>query len=89
MIVPTAIVMVEDTKLCRVSCSIFARSIIAIATPLRPELPNNKLLNGKPVVIEILPFSSLLFGNSGRRGVAIAIMDLAKMEQETRQSFVS
>ncbi len=46
-------------------------------------------LNDKPVVIKILPFSSLLFGNSGRRGVAIAIMDLEKMEQETWRSFLS
>lgn len=46
-------------------------------------------LNGKPVVVEILPFSSLLFGKSGRRGVAIAIMDLDKMEQDTWRSFLS
>lgn len=46
-------------------------------------------LNGKSVVIEILPFSSLLFGKVGKRGVAIAIMDLEKMEQETWRSFLS
>jgi PAS domain S-box-containing protein len=46
-------------------------------------------LNGKPVVVEISPFSSLLFGKSGRRGVAIAIMDLDKMEQDTWRSFLS
>ena len=46
-------------------------------------------LNDKSVVIEILPFSSLLFGKVGKRGVAIAIMDLEKMEQETWRSFLS
>ena len=46
-------------------------------------------LNGKSVVVEILPFSSLLFGKVGKRGVAIAIMDLEKMEQETWRSFLS
>lgn len=59
------------------------------ASQLGNEVHLRTTLNGKPVVIEILPFSSLLFGNSGRRGVAIAIMDLAKMEQDTLRSFVS
>lgn len=59
------------------------------ASQLGNEVHLRTTLNGKPVVIEILPFSSLLFGHSGRRGVAIAIMDLAKMEQETWRSFLS
>ncbi|NMF57685.1 sensor histidine kinase [Pseudanabaena yagii] len=64
-------------------------SAVNQASQLGNEVHLRTTLNGKPVVIEILPFSSLLFGNSGRRGVAIAIMDLAKMEQDTLRSFVS
>jgi PAS domain S-box-containing protein len=64
-------------------------SAVNQASQLGNEVHLRTTLNGKPVVIEILPFSSLLFGNSGRRGVAIAIMDLAKMERDTLRSFVS
>lgn len=57
------------------------------AAQMGDEVHLRTILNGKPVVVEILPFSSLLFGKSGRRGVAIAIMDLGQMEKETWQSF--
>ncbi|BBC22328.1 PAS/PAC sensor signal transduction histidine kinase [Pseudanabaena sp. ABRG5-3] len=59
------------------------------SSQLGKELHLRTTLQGKPVVVEILPFSSLLFGKKGKRGVAIAIMDLNQMEQDTRQSFLS
>lgn len=59
------------------------------SSQLGKELHLRTTLHGKPVVVEILPFSSLLFGKQGKRGVAIAIMDLNQMEQDTRQSFLS
>jgi signal transduction histidine kinase/DNA-binding response OmpR family regulator len=45
--------------------------------------------NGKPVVVEVLPFSSALFGYSGGRGVAIAVLDLDQLERETWRNFRS
>lgn len=59
------------------------------SSQLGKELHLRTTLQGKPVVVEVLPFSSLLFGKKGKRGVAIAIMDLNQMEQDTRQSFLS
>jgi len=55
------------------------------------------VLNGKPVIVQFLPFSSTLFkqvGNSSSennqyRGVAIAVMDLQKMEQDLLQNTLS
>jgi len=45
-------------------------------------------LEGKPVFVEILPFSNLMFGVDGRRGVAIAIIDLEPMKTEARQVLI-
>lgn len=42
---------------------------------------------GKPLLAEILPFSSVLFGTSGKRGVAVAIIDLNEIEAEVWQTF--
>lgn len=42
---------------------------------------------GKPSLAYLLPFSSVLFGTSGRRGLAIAIVDLKQMQQEAGKTF--
>ncbi len=47
------------------------------------------VIDGKPVLAEILPFSSALFGSSGRRGVAIAIVDLKQIQQEAGKTFIT
>ncbi|MGB7711648.1 MAG: response regulator [Microcoleus sp.] len=55
------------------------------------------VLQGKTVVVQMLPFSSTLFNQVGvgspadrkHRGVAIAVMDLQKMEQDALQSALS
>ncbi|BBC25933.1 ATP-binding protein [Pseudanabaena sp. ABRG5-3] len=54
-------------------------------------------LHGKPVIVQFLPFSSTLFQkvenksseNNQYRGVAIAVMDLQKMEQDLLQNTLS
>ncbi len=44
-------------------------------------------INERAVLAEIFPFSSTLFGTTGRRGLAIAILDLRQMQQEAWQTF--
>ncbi|WP_199246615.1 sensor histidine kinase [[Phormidium] sp. ETS-05] len=44
---------------------------------------------GKPVLIQILPFTSVLFGTTGKRGVAVAIIDLNQLEAELWQTFTT
>jgi len=46
-------------------------------------------LDGKPVLVEILPFHNTLFGTSGRRGLAIAILDLRQLQAATLQMFLT
>lgn len=53
------------------------------------EIQSQRLrLEGKSVFVEILPFSNAMFGVDGRRGVAIAIIDLEPMEAEARQVLI-
>jgi two-component system, NtrC family, sensor kinase len=47
------------------------------------------LLNGKPAIVQILPFSSTLFGTSQRRGVAIALLDLNQMQEAANKIFIT
>ncbi|BAY62918.1 integral membrane sensor signal transduction histidine kinase [Calothrix brevissima NIES-22] len=44
-------------------------------------------INGKPVLVEILPFSSTLFAKENRRGLAIAILDVKELQQQAWQNF--
>ncbi|QZZ23309.1 sensor histidine kinase [Leptothermofonsia sichuanensis E412] len=46
-------------------------------------------VDNRPVMAEILPFSSTLFGLSGQRGLAIAIIDLQKMRQDAERTFLT
>ncbi|MHC5747304.1 MAG: sensor histidine kinase [Nostoc sp.] len=41
----------------------------------------------KPILVEILPFSSTLFGQANRRGLAIAILDVKELQQQAWQTF--
>ena len=45
------------------------------------------VLDGKPVLVQLMPFSSVLFGSQGRRGVAIAILDLNHIRQKVWLTF--
>ena len=47
------------------------------------------VLDNKTVLVEILPFSSILFGTSGQRGLAIVTIDLKQIEQEAWQTFLT
>ncbi|MEM6502867.1 MAG: sensor histidine kinase, partial [Cyanobacteria bacterium P01_C01_bin.89] len=45
-------------------------------------------LDGQPTFVEVLPFSSRVFGATEQRGVAIAIIDLQPLEQEAFRGFI-
>jgi signal transduction histidine kinase len=53
------------------------------------EVNHEMQVNNRPVMAEILPFSSTLFGLSGQRGLAIAIIDLQKMRQDAERTFLT
>ncbi|WP_293129096.1 ATP-binding protein [Microcoleus sp. bin38.metabat.b11b12b14.051] len=44
-------------------------------------------VDGKPALVEILPFSSTLFGSIDRRGLTIAILDVEQLQQQAWQTF--
>ncbi|MGJ5675398.1 MAG: ATP-binding response regulator [Nostochopsis sp.] len=44
-------------------------------------------IHGKPALVTILPFSSTLFGQANRRGLAIAILNTAELQQQAWQTF--
>jgi two-component system, NtrC family, sensor kinase len=44
-------------------------------------------LEGKPALVEILPFSGTLFGQTNRHGLAIAILDVEELHQHAWQTF--
>ncbi len=46
------------------------------------------VLQNKSMLVQILPFNNVLFGNSGRRGLAIAFLNLEQMKQEASQTFL-
>ncbi|MEH2415339.1 sensor histidine kinase [Nostoc sp.] len=39
-------------------------------------------IDGKPALVEILPFSSTMFGQANRRGMTIAILDVEELQQQ-------
>ncbi|MDJ0687234.1 MAG: ATP-binding protein [Xenococcaceae cyanobacterium MO_188.B32] len=43
-------------------------------------------IEGRSVLVNILPFSSTIFGVSGRRGLIVVILDLHKMQQKVRRT---
>ncbi len=44
-------------------------------------------INGKATLVEILPFSSTLFGQANRRGMTIAILDVEELQQQAWKTF--
>lgn len=46
-------------------------------------------LRNKPMLVQLLPFSSTLFGGSNRRGIAIVILDLQQIQQEAGKIFMT
>jgi two-component system, NtrC family, sensor kinase len=44
-------------------------------------------INGKPALVEILPFSSTMFGQVNRRGMTIAILDIEELQQQAWKTF--
>lgn len=53
------------------------------------EMNHEMTINGKPTLVNIMPFSSVLFGQSGKRGLAIAMIDLHQMQQETGKTLLT
>jgi len=51
------------------------------------EVSQAMTIHGKPVLVQVLPFSSVLFGLSGQRGLAIAIVDLQQMQADSERFF--
>jgi signal transduction histidine kinase len=51
------------------------------------ETSYQKILNGKPVIVGIMPFESTIFRVSNRRGMAIAILDLKQMKDKAWRTF--
>lgn len=47
------------------------------------------IVNGKPTLVNVMPFSSVLFGSSGKRGLAIAMIDLDQMQQEAGKTLLT
>jgi signal transduction histidine kinase/DNA-binding NarL/FixJ family response regulator len=44
-------------------------------------------IDGKPALVEILPFSSTIFGQADRRGLTIAILNSKELQQQAWQTF--
>ncbi|HLO49187.1 MAG TPA: ATP-binding protein [Kamptonema sp.] len=53
------------------------------------EVSQDIVVDDKPAIAQILPFSSTLFGASQRRGVAIALLDLNQMQQAANKTFIT
>ncbi|MEG3849199.1 ATP-binding protein [Microcoleus sp. herbarium19] len=51
------------------------------------EISFRTAIGGKPVLVQIWPFSSTLFRQGNRRGLAIAILDVAELRQQAWQAF--
>lgn len=45
--------------------------------------------NGEEFFVYILPFSSVIFGTSGKRGVAIVSVDLKQIQQKAQRTFLT
>ncbi|WP_008319337.1 sensor histidine kinase [Leptolyngbya sp. PCC 6406] len=44
-------------------------------------------INGRPALVTLLPFSSTMFGSTGGRGAAIAVLDLNQLQQDAQRTF--
>ncbi|MEB3883116.1 histidine kinase dimerization/phosphoacceptor domain -containing protein [Lyngbya sp. CCY1209] len=53
------------------------------------EMSTEIVLDDKPVWVQVLPFSSVLFNTPGYRGLAIAVLDLKQMQREVWRTFTT
>lgn len=53
------------------------------------ETSQETVVDSKPALVHILPFSSVLFGTSGRRGLVVAIVNPKQMQLEAEKSFLT
>ncbi|MGC9526952.1 MAG: histidine kinase dimerization/phosphoacceptor domain -containing protein [Limnospira sp.] len=53
------------------------------------EMSAEIVLDDKPVWVQVLPFSSVLFNTPGYRGLAIAVLDLKQMQREVWRTFTT
>jgi two-component system, NtrC family, sensor kinase len=64
-------------------------SVIAETSTTGIERTYPMRLYGKPKLVQLLPFSSTIFGASNRRGIAIVILDLQEIQQEAGKIFLT
>ena len=62
--------------------------LVARAAQTGQMLNQRLVLGEESVLVEVLPFNSLLFGATTERGVAIAIINLQEMHQQARQTLL-
>ncbi|MBD2578030.1 ATP-binding protein [Oscillatoria sp. FACHB-1406] len=53
------------------------------------ETSDRLLLQGKTVLVGLLPFSSALFSAGGKRGLAIVMLDAEQMQENVQQTFLT
>jgi signal transduction histidine kinase/DNA-binding NarL/FixJ family response regulator len=53
------------------------------------ETSDRILVQGKPILVGLLPFSSTLFQAGGKRGLAIVMLDAQQMQQSIWQTFLT
>ena len=61
--------------------------VLEQASQTGTEISLQTTIDGKPALVEILPFSSTLFGSIDRRGLTIAILDVEQLQQQAWQTF--
>ena len=64
-------------------------SVMKQAASTGVEASLQTVVEQKKVLVQILPFSSVIFGTSGKRGLAIVSVDLKQIEQEAIQTFLT
>ncbi|MBE9186179.1 response regulator [Microcoleus sp. LEGE 07076] len=61
--------------------------VLVQASETSDETSFRTTIDGKSVLVQILPFSSTLFRQGNRRGLAIAILDFEEMRQQAWETF--
>jgi two-component system NtrC family sensor kinase len=96
-VIEVAIIDPEGRAIARSPQNRTAQSYVELYPQLAPALEEAALsgmevtqtitLNGNPVIAQVLPFSSTLFGVSQRRGMTIALLDLHQLQQAASRRF--
>lgn len=53
------------------------------------DMSQTVILDGKPVLVQLLPFQSTLFGTAGQRGLAIVMLDLHQMRRDAGRTLLA